>query len=207
MGDTRRAIDKLQQWAKRGDQNHFECAPPADDAAERLQAPTPEHGAVPAWQLPPSLVEALALFSSATIKWGPDLGHDEFVVFDPSGMEEWSGIVYLPEGVARGADGPELSTNHLVPFASAGDDECAFCFDVSVAAPGGEYPVYFHHQDHARAKIAETGEWEDPDDATADFPSFAAWLMWVATTLDAGAEPESSYPTAFHNMPGRSANG
>lgn len=203
MGNVEASIERLKAWAERSENHRFELAPPTEDREARLAAPEPLFGTVPEWSLPPSLRAALAHFSSATISWGPSVGHEEFVILTPEGMSEWGEIVYLPEGIARGADGPELSTNHLVPFASGGNDECAFCFDVTQPNEDGEYPVYYHHQDEPRARVRESGDWEDPADATPDFPSFAAWLAWVADTLDQGGEPASSYPGAFHQMPGR----
>ncbi len=203
MGNVAESIDRLRAWAGRSGGHHFETQPPAGDAEERIRAPEPHFGSIPEWSLPPSLAAALEHFSSATISWGPSLGHEEFVILTPGAMREYGEIVYLPEGVSRGADGPELSTNHLVPFASGGNDECAFCFDVTQKDEDGEYAVYYHHQDEPRARIRASGEWEDRADATPDFPSFAAWLAWVAETLDQGGEPASSYPGAFHQMPGR----
>ncbi len=204
MGNVAESIEVLKAWAGRSESHHrFETTEPADDADARLAAPEPLFGEVPEWSLPPSLKEALEHFSSATISWGPSLGHEEFVILPPGDIADYSEIIYLPEGVSRGADGPELSTNHLVAFASGGNDECAFCFDVTQKGDDGEYPVYYHHQDEPRARIRATGEWEDPADATPDFPSFAAWLAWVAEVLDQGGEPVSSYPGAFHQMPGR----
>ena len=97
----------------------------------------------------------------------------------------------------------ELSTNHLVAFASGGNDQCAFCFDVTQRGADREYPVYDHYQDEPRARVRASGEWEDPADATPDFPSFAAWLVWVAEVLDQGGEPVGSWPGAFRQMPGR----
>ena len=206
MGNVAESIERLKAWAERSEGHRFVIEPPADDRAARRTAPEPHFGSVPEWSLPPSLAEALERFSSATISWGPSTGHEEFVILTPEGMSEYGEIVYLPEGIARGADGPELSTNHLVPFASGGNDECAFCFDVTQKGQGGESPVYFNHQDEPRARIRETGAWEDPADATPDFPSFAAWLAWVADVLDQGGEPAGSYPGAFHQMPGRRAD-
>jgi hypothetical protein len=88
-------------------------------------------------------------------------------------------------------------------FASGGDEECAFCFDVTQDRGDGEYPVYFCHQDHPRARIHDTSEWDDPDDATPEFANFAEWLTWIAKPLASGQEPANSTPTTFEEMPGR----
>lgn len=203
MGNVAESIEALNAWAERSEAHRFEMSEPADDLADRRAAPRPHFGDVPAWEPPPSLRAALERFSTATISWGPSTGHEEFVILPPAGIRDYNAVVYLPEGIRRGADGPELSTNHLVAFASGGNDECAFCFDVTQRGEDGEYPVYYHHQDEPRARIRASGEWEDPADATPDFPSFAAWLAWVVEILDQGGEPASSYPGAFHQMPGR----
>jgi len=203
MGNVAESIERLKAWAERSEAHRFSHQPPLQDTEARLGAPEPHFGSVPSWALPPSYAEALALLSSATISWGPSIGHEEFVLLTPDEIREYGEIVYLPEGISRGADGPDLSTNHLVPFASGGNDECAFCFDVTQRGEDGEYPVYYNHQDAPRARIRATGAWEDPADATPDFPSFGAWLAWVTDVLDQGGEPESSYPGAYHQMPGR----
>jgi len=203
MGNVAESIQRLKAWAARSESHRFELQPPSSDGGARVAALEPLFDSVPEWSPPQSYAEALTLLSSATISWGPSTGHEEFVILSPGGMNRYGEIVYLPEGISRGADGPELSTNHLVPFASGGNDECAFCFDVTQKNDDGEYPVYYHHQDEPRARIRTTGEWEDPADGTPDFPSFAAWLEWVVDVLDQGGEPESSYPGAFHRMPGR----
>src|SRR5262249_5504777 len=83
--------------------------------------------------------------------------------------------------------GQTISTNHLVPFASAGDDECAFCFDVLAPAKDGEYPVYYHHQDEPRARYQAGGEWVE--DAGPDFANFRVWLAWIADELTLGHAP------------------
>lgn len=203
MGNVAESIERLKTWAERSQNHRFEIRKAARDLNARHRAPKPFCDAVPEWAVPPSLREALGHFSSAAISWGPSLGHEEFVILSPRGIARYNNIVYLPDGVSRGADAPELSTNHLVAFASGGNDECAFCFDVTQKGANGEYPVYYHHQDEPRARLRESGKWEDPADVTPDFPSFAAWLAWVADTLDQGKLPVSSYPGAFHQMPGR----
>jgi hypothetical protein len=193
------SLAKLAAWAEQG--GSLEGAAAADDATERIKAPQPEWGTV-AWKLPPSYRQFLAHHSRLAIKWGENLGHDEFVILDPDEIGETGGVVYMPADVSRD-EGVYLSTNHLVPFASGGNDECAFCFDVTRPSPDGEYPVYFHHQDEPRARLKDGGAWEDPENATPDFPSFAAWLAWVADGLSAGTELAHSFPSAFHQMPGR----
>lgn len=88
-----------------------------------------------------------------------------------------------------------------VPFASSAFDECGFCFDVSAA--DAEYPVYYNHQDEPRARFQRDGSWEDPANATPDFPHFGAWLAWVADELTTGREPATGTPSDFYSMPGR----
>ncbi len=194
------ALGGLRAWAASG-AGTVDEARPKNDAKARLRAPDPEWGKV-VWALPPSYTAFLAHASRFAIRWGEAEGHDEFVVLGPGEMADTGGIVYMPEDVSRD-EGVYLSTNHLVPFASAGNDECAFCFDITQASASGEYPVYFHHQDEPRARIKSTGKWEDPQSATPDFPDFTAWLEWVTAELTAGRELPHSYPSAFHNMPGR----
>ena len=172
-----------------GTEVHFYAADPADDEAERKTAPQPEWGTV-TWELPPSYRAFVRLHSSLGVRWGEHTGHDEYVILDPAGITDTSCIVYMPEDVSREPD-QYLSTNHLVPFASGRDDECAWCFDVSQRGADGEYPVYWHHQDEPVARYQRDGSWEDPaQNEVPEFASFGAWLIWLADTLDAGQIPE-----------------
>lgn len=197
------AIGVLQEWADSSPDREFSCTSPKADTKKRLKAPSPEAGSIPAWKIPPSLAYALTCFSSAHISWGESSGHEEFIILNAEGMREYNGILY-PSGISFGADEPELSNNHLVPFASGGDEESAFCFDVTQPGADGEYPVYYNHQDKARWRILESGEWHDPANAVPDFANFGEWFKWVADALSGGTEPANSYPSAFEEMPGRS---
>ena len=198
------ALEALHAWAEDKPTNiYFDYDDPKDDLSERLQAPQPEAGVIPDWEIPPALTYALTIFSSAHISWGDSSGHEEFIILNAPGMRKYNKLLYV-SGVSRGADGPELTCNHLVAFASGGDEESAFCFDVTQRRPDGEYPVYYSHQDEARWRILETGEWEDPKNAIPDFATFGEWLAWVANNLSNGVEPANSRPSAYEKMPGRS---
>ena len=194
------AVERLVAWASSG-KGQVDAAAPRNDAKARLNAPQPEWGKVK-WALPPSYAAFLAQASRFEISWGDEEWPKGFVVLDAAEMKETGGIVYMPDDVSRD-EGVYLSTNHLVPFASGGNDECAFCFDVTKPTTAGEYPVYFHHQDEPRTRLVKTGAWEDPKSATPDFPDFTTWLEWVAAELSAEREPANSRPSAFHGMPGR----
>lgn len=193
------AIQALHEWAT-SPAGTFTCSAAKDDAAERLRVPSPEAGSVPEWKIPSSLAHALTQFSSAHISWDE---YGEFNLLNAEGMREYNEILY-PAGVSFGTNEPELSTNHLVAFASGGDEESAFCFDVTKPGPDGEYPVYYNHQDSARWRILETGEWHDAANSVPDFASFTEWLTWLADNLTRGVEPAGLSPTAFEEMPGRS---
>jgi hypothetical protein len=194
------SLAALRQWAAAGT-GTLEWRAKAADQDTRLRAPKPEWGTIQ-WALPPSYRAFLEHASRLAISWGDNVGHDEFILLSPNELRETGGIVYMPKDVSRD-EGVYLTTNHLVPFASGGNDECAFCFDVTQARADGEYPVYFHHQDEPRARRQVDGAWEDPASAKPDFADFAAWLEWVAAELSAGREPACSYPYAFNKMPGR----
>lgn len=157
--------------------------------AELVSAPAPLEGTV-AWTPPPSYRAFLAEAGRFALDWYSAAMDDacSIELLDADGIAAASELVYLPEGVCRG-DGRALSTNHLVPFAAAtgGEDEWAFCFDVSGAGP--EYPVFYHHQDEPRARFADTGEW-DGTESTPDFPSFEAWLTWLVDAVKKGIDPE-----------------
>lgn len=162
--------------------------PPQRDGDKRLKAPKPEWGNV-SWQLPPSYREFIARHSRLQAKWGNTESHGEFIVLDPKEIRTTSGIVYMPKDVAYD-QGAAITTNHLVPFASAGDEECAFWFDVSNSSRDGEYPVYYHHQDQPRARYQANGTWVgNAGNAKPDFANFGAWLAWLARELLAGHTP------------------
>lgn len=197
-GSVRESIEALRVWAERG--GHLDGSPAASDTGARLSAPQPMWGHI-MWALPPSYGDFLREHGRLAITWSDDEG---FVILSPEEITEISEVVYMPSDVSRDP-GKYLSTNHLVPFASAGNGECAFCFDVTQPDILGEYPVYFHHQDEPRARYAEDGTWEDAANESPDFPSFAAWLAWVAGELSAGRAPAGSSPSAFFDMPGRAA--
>ncbi len=138
------------------------------------------------WQLPPSYREFIARHSRLQAKWGNTVGHGEVIGLDPKELRATSSIVYMPKDVAY-VEGEYISTNHLVPFASAGDDECAFCFDVTRPPTDGEYPVYYHHQDQPRTRDQADGKWVD--NAKPNFVNFRVWLAWLAPEHDAGRIP------------------
>lgn len=129
-----------------------EVEPPLDHDAIALlaSAPKPAHGTV-SWQLPPSYRSFLTEMGRFSLGWfSPTLGKQHWIVlFDADGIVDASEIVYVPGGVDMGSGA--ISTNHLVPFAGEPGGEWAFCFDS--AAPGPEYPVYYHHQDQPRARL------------------------------------------------------
>ncbi|MEU2675010.1 hypothetical protein ABZ622_40620 [Streptomyces sp. NPDC007164] len=98
----------------------------------------------------------------------------------------------MPEHVGRGGEAPWLSTNHLVGFALAdAGSEAVWCFDVTHPDAGGEYPVYYHHQDDqkGRARYVEGGDWEDLTNSTPHFPTFADWLDAMANAFTAPEPP------------------
>ncbi|MGY0232014.1 hypothetical protein [Longispora urticae] len=119
----------------------------------------------------------------ASWRRAPELTEDEI-------SELNADLVHLPEHVDRG-DGRFLSTNHLVGFAGAGG-EAVWCFDVTRPDENGEYPVYLHHQDdqEGRTRFVDSGEWEFPESAGPDFPSFAAWFTTMTRALVAPEPPE-----------------
>lgn len=92
-------------------------------------------------------------------------------------------LVHMPDGVSM-EDGVTLTTNHLVGFATTGS-EGVWCFDVT--QPNA--PVYYHHQDQPRARVLETGAWNEADDATPDFASFDAWLEAMSIGFTAEKVP------------------
>lgn len=160
----------------------IERAKPITDLDAYAKRVKPHFGKI-AWKPPPSFADVLA-------KWGPFLAERDEMGFELLGKEALretnEDLVHMPEGVSRD-DGVDLSTNHLVGFAEAGD-EAVWCFDVT-QGKGGEYPVYYHHQDEPRARVLATGAWENPKDAKPDFDSFAQWLETMAAALTAKKIP------------------
>lgn len=163
--------------------------PPLGTAAIEAigSAPAPLDGTVH-WHPPPSYRSFLSEAGRFSLRWfSPALdGNRSIVLFDADGIAEASEIVYLPSDVDLGHGA--VTTNHLVPFAGEPGGEWAFCFDVS--APGPEYPVYYHHQDQPRAKLAAGGDWDPSADAGLEWESFAAWLEWLVRALASKADPE-----------------
>ena len=141
------------------------------------------------WAPPASYAEVLS-------KWGPFRAVREvpaiesekgFSLLGPDELGEINAdLVHMPEKVSRD-EGVYLSTNHLVGFAEA-DGEAVSCFDVT-QGKGGDYPVYYHHQDEPRARVLATGKWENPKDAAPDFDSFAQWLETMTVALTAKKAP------------------
>ncbi|WP_412541692.1 hypothetical protein R8Z50_03800 [Longispora sp. K20-0274] len=150
----------------------------------------PHFGTV-TWSAPPSYRAFLAVHNGLTCTRTVDGVDHEFAVLDEDELVELNAdLVHLPEDVSRGDD-RHLSTNHLVGFAGAGY-EAVWCFDVTQPDADGEYPVYYHHQDddEGRTRFADSGEWEFPESATPDYPSFAAWFTAMARAFSAAEPPE-----------------
>lgn len=157
----------------------FTPGPSVDAAALVLE---PHFGAVE-WTPPKSYAEVL---SSGAFSVGRDLDGMTVDLVMLSG-DGFTGVnrdlVHMPEGVSID-EGVTLSTNHLVGFATSGS-EAVWCFDVT--QPGS--PVYYHHQDKPRARVLETGEWNDPKDEQPDFASFEAWLEAMSHGFTAQKPP------------------
>ncbi|MFF3788013.1 SMI1/KNR4 family protein [Streptomyces sp. NPDC001933] len=141
------------------------------------------------WTAPPSYRAFLAEHNAFACA----REHIEFVVVGDDAIAELnSELVHMPEHVGRGSKAPWLSTNHLVGFALAdAASEAVWCFDVTRPDAGGEYPVYYHHQDDqkGRARYVEGGDWEDLANSTPDFPTFADWLDAMANAFTAPEPP------------------
>jgi hypothetical protein len=156
--------------------------PNADDAVHRGSIIEPHFGSIQ-WQIPPSYGAFLLAASALKCTDDNDRG---LIVFDSTEMIATNtDLVHLPEGVHRG-DGNALSTNHLIGFASAGD-EAVWCFDIESPNADGEYPIYYHHQDEPRTKVLATGQWEDP--RTPEFASFEAWFTAHVLALCSTQKP------------------
>ena len=142
------------------------------------------------WTPPKSYVSVLE-------SWGPFSARrhvasiDSEVGFALLGEDDIGGVnedlVHMPEGVSRD-EGVDLTTNHLVGFAEA-DGEAVWCFDVT-QGKDGEYPVYYHHQDEPRARILESGAWDEPADGKPDFESFTQWLETMTAALVSKKPPK-----------------
>ncbi|GAA4698846.1 hypothetical protein Prum_089690 [Phytohabitans rumicis] len=52
--------------------------------------------------------------------------------------------------------------------------------------------MYYHHQDdqEGHARYVDSGEWEFPELARPDFPSFAAWLASMVQAFTAAEPPK-----------------
>lgn len=132
------------------------------------------------WRVPPSFRAFLTIAGSLSAS-GTNADGFEIAcrIFDSEERAQInSQLVHMPSGVSRG-DGHELSTNHLIGFASAGG-EGVWCFGID--CQGDELPVYYHHQDEPHAKFVESGLWEDGA-PKPDFPNFAAWFEAHVTDL------------------------
>jgi hypothetical protein len=104
-----------------------------------------------------------------------------FAVVDEKGVEALNGDLVHPPRAG-------LSTSHLLAFAEAGDD-AAWCFDLT----GATFPVYYVHRAEPKARRADTGEWENPADATPDFASFDTWFTAMGEAFTA-AQPPRWFP-------------
>ncbi|WP_157641090.1 SMI1/KNR4 family protein [Longispora albida] len=191
--EIRAALAALRQAESAGVVELSATGPaPASAISARESGLEPYFGTV-TWTVPPSYRAFLTLHNGLRCGRTVDVngtGVDyEFDIADEVALVELTAdLVHLPGHVSRG-DGRYLSTNHLVGFAGAGY-EAVWCFDVTQPGGDGEYPVYYDHQDdyEGRARYAGSGEWEFPESATPDFPSFAAWFTTMAGAF-AAAEP------------------
>ncbi|HEU0033973.1 MAG TPA: hypothetical protein VFQ53_25275 [Kofleriaceae bacterium] len=136
-----------------------------------------------AWRLPPSYRALLAIARSWSATDDDGRG---IVVYDAREMASVNrDLVHMPPGVCR-YDGEELTTRHLIGFASA-HHEAVWCFDITAPDAAGEYPVVYHHQDAPRAKLAASGAWED--ERRPEFASLRHWLKVHVEALCGDAKP------------------
>ncbi|MBG6135684.1 SMI1/KNR4 family protein [Longispora fulva] len=168
------------------------AAPPASGGAIRARETglEPHFGTV-TWSAPPSYRAFLTLHNGLRcVRTVDDVDHEFDIAKEDELVELNEDLVHLPEHVTRG-DGRALSTNHLVGFAGAGY-EAVWCFDVTRPDEAGEYPVYYHHQDdeEGRTRYVDSGEWEFPESAAPDFPSFGAWFTAMVGAFTAAEPPE-----------------
>ncbi|MFE2937182.1 SMI1/KNR4 family protein [Streptomyces sp. NPDC059278] len=162
----------------------------AEAVANRETGLEPYFGSV-SWTAPPSYRAFLAVHNALSCGRETDGGSAGFTVVDDKAIAELNAdLVHLPEHVGRG-DGRWLSTNHLVGFAVDRGGEAVWCFDVTQPDAGGEYPVYYHHQDaqEGLARYVGGGAWEFADEARPDYSSFAAWLGAMSAAFTARRPP------------------
>ncbi|HEY1958417.1 MAG TPA: hypothetical protein VGH28_22525 [Polyangiaceae bacterium] len=176
-------IAKLLDALAASKQVSIERDEPIKDVAAFAKRIKPHFGKI-TWTPP-------ATYASALTTWGPFRAENEdgkgFTLLGPDELRETNeDLVHMPEGVSRD-EGVDLSTNHLVGFAEA-SGEAIWCFDVT-QGKGGDYPVYYHHQDEPRARVLATGAWDSPKDAAPDFDSFAQWLETMVVALTAKKPP------------------
>ncbi len=177
---------RLEQAANSGS-NSISFGGPLDSMDSLVSAPEPLFGAV-SWSPPESYRDWMTEVGPFSLGWYSPSCESimEVGLLGPEGIEETSEIVYMPEDVSFQPD-VYVSTNHLMPFASAGY-EAAFCFDVRQA---GDYSIYYHHQDEGRVVVTSSGEWHGGTPAKPDFKNFEAWLTWLVVTLELQTDPEA----------------
>ncbi|MFF4381158.1 SMI1/KNR4 family protein [Kitasatospora sp. NPDC001547] len=188
MAIPRDALPDLRRAASAGLLDLDGSGPASRDAVRaRETLLEPRFGTV-AWSVPPGYRALLAEHNRLHCRREEDEDEREFVLVDEEELVELNAeLVHLPEGVGR-EPGRDLSTDHLVGFAGAGD-EAVWCFDVTKPGADGEYPVYYHHQDEPRARYAADGAWVEQADAVPDFPSFAAWFEAMAGAFTSARPP------------------
>lgn len=139
------------------------------------------------WQAPPSYRTWLESVGRFSLIWNSPLGEMEYEVGLLGAGRPALALcrrVYAGHGAVSDV---KLSLDHLVPFATGGNNESAFCFDT--AAGGPEYPVRLHHEDEGRYRIAATGAWHPASPEAPEFPNFLAWLEWLVESLGHGPDP------------------
>jgi hypothetical protein len=133
------------------------------------------------WTAPPSYGALLAVHNS--ICCHRDYGHSSAIR-----RRRRKGFEALNRNLVHGTKDTELSTDHLVGFAEAGED-AAWCFDITAPDENGEYPIYYFHREEQRARHRNTGTWGNPADATPDFPTFQAWFEAMTDAFTAAQPP------------------
>jgi hypothetical protein len=149
------------------------------------------------WAAPQSHGALLAMYNSIACRREFAGAELRFVVVDEEGFDE------LNRNLVHRVDNEELSTYHLVGFAEAGE-HAAWCFDITAPDENGEYPIYYFHRDEPRARHRTTGDWENPADATPDFPTFEAWFEAMTDAFTA-AQPPNWFP--YLGQPGLAFTG
>jgi hypothetical protein len=172
--------ESLKRLRVSGRDIHF--GEPDSDPERRISAIRPHFGRI-SWSLPPSYRELLAIAGELSAL---DADHRGIHLYALDEMVDANAdLVHMPEGVSRG-DGKQLSTNHLIGFASA-TYEAVWCFDITSPNAEGEYPIHYHHPDEPCARLLETGEWEKP--CTPAFPTFRHWLAALVDALSSEKKP------------------